>query len=454
MQRQTFSHPVSLFCVAAPADAASLAQWETHLLPLKQAGLLTFWSEQQLQAGANRMKQLSAYLDQADCILLLMSADFFASDECIAFMERALARQQAKSAVIIPLLLRSVEWQESALCSLPCLPTTGIPISQWSNQDEAFHVCLQELRSLLNLSPRPTRGPMQGKAQSDKNRERMLRRLRRSYHDLLAQSLQGITWMELGLTEKPGAVQNVTNLALRVAQQAEQLLPPGVSIIQVYENAEQELLVLGEPGAGKSTELLHLARHLVSQAEQAETALLPVILPLSSWAVKHGVLEDWMVEQIAQAYDIPRKVSQQWVEHEQILPLLDGLDEMEEEARPACIEAINVYHRAHLSPLVVCSRTAEYENAARKQRLALQSAVVVRPLTSEQVDATLDRAGEAVAGLRTALSEQPALHNLATFGGGAGSHHPTAAKLRAGHLRGPLFPAAWSNTAPTPTTSL
>src|SRR5215470_70591 len=107
-----------------------------------------------------------------------------------------------------------------------------------------------------------------------------------------------------------------------------------------------------------------------------------------------------MVEQIAQTYDIPHKVSEAWVQDEQILPLLDGLDEMEEAARPACIAAINAYHQRHLTPLVVCSRTAEYESMASSQRLRLQSAVVIRPLTSAQVEAVLVRAGEAVAGLR------------------------------------------------------
>jgi len=70
-------------------------------------------------------------------------------------------------------------------------------------------------------------------------------------------------------------------------------------------------------------------------------------LTISSWAVKQSALSGWMIEQIAQAYDIPRKVSQLWVQEEQILPLLDGLDEMQEGARPACIAAINAYHREH-----------------------------------------------------------------------------------------------------------
>lgn len=413
MQHQTFSRPVSLVSVAALADVAWIAQWETHLLPLKQAGLVTFWSERQLLAGVDRVEQLFAHLDQADCIVLFLSADFFGDDRCLMLMQRALVRKLNNAIVLIPLLLRPVEWQDSALGLLRCLPTNEVPVTQWSTQDEAFHACVQGLRSLLKLPAHRTT-PIHSGTRFNTNRERMLRRLRRSYRDLLAQSLQGMVWMELEFTGKPDAVQNVTNLALRISQQAEQSLLPGMSITQVYEDTEQELLILGEPGAGKSTELLHLAQYLVVQAEQDETCLLPVVLPLSSWAVKQAKLEDWMAEQIAMIYDIPQKVSRQWVQDEQILPLLDGLDEMEEAARPACISAINAYHRAHLTPLVVCSRTAEYESAANKQRLLLQSAVVIRPLAPLQVEAVLDRGGEAVVGLRNRLHAQPELAELAT----------------------------------------
>src|SRR5262249_26822388 len=131
------------------------------------------------------------------------------------------------------------------------------------------------------------------------NRVRMLRRLRRSYTEMMNQSLQGAAWLELGLASKPDAVQNAANLILRVGSCPEQPLPPGTSITQVYDEAEHELLILGEPGAGKSTLLLDLAQQLLVRAEQDEAHPLPVILPLSTWAVKRSALENWMAEQMS-----------------------------------------------------------------------------------------------------------------------------------------------------------
>jgi hypothetical protein len=50
-----------------------------------------------------------------------------------------------------------------------------------------------------------------------------------------------------------------------------------------------------------------------------------------------------MIEQLSHTYDVPRLLSERWVKQGRLLPLLDGLDEMEEAARPACIAAINTY---------------------------------------------------------------------------------------------------------------
>jgi NACHT domain len=220
--------------------------------------------------------------------------------------------------------------------------------------------------------------------------------------------------VELGLASRPAAVQNAASLSLRLPDQPEQPLPSHTSIIEAYGLAQQELLILGKPGAGKSTFLLELAHHLVQQAEQDAMQLLPVLLPLSSWAVSRRPLQDWLGEQITLLYGVPRSLSQQWIQAELLLPLLDGLDEMEEAARPACIAAINTYHREHLRPLVVCSRTDEYNTAAMHEQLALHNAVVVQPLLREHAKTYLATMGKPLAALRSTLNKNPLLQELST----------------------------------------
>lgn len=249
----------------------------------------------------------------------------------------------------------------------------------------------------------------------EQNRQRLSRLLRHTYETLRDTSLQEVTRIEIKLAQKADAVTSAANRLLQIDAQGERQLPAGTSVIQVYEDAQQELLILGDPGAGKSTLLVELALYLVAQVEYESEHQLPVIVPLSSWAAGRTNLENWLGEQISQIYNLPRKLSQQWVREQRFLPLLDGLDEMEETALPACIAAINTYHREHPGPLVVCSRATEYAVAAERQRLALQNAVVVQPLSLDQVNVVLTAAGPSFAGLSQMLVSNSGLQVLATM---------------------------------------
>jgi DNA polymerase III delta prime subunit len=194
-----------------------------------------------------------------------------------------------------------------------------------------------------------------------------------------------------------------------------QTIPPGTTLAQVFDQAGGELLILGEPGAGKTTQLLKLARDLLKRAKDNEAAPIPVVLMLSSWATRKLPLEQWIAEELKAKYYIPSQIGEEWVKANQLLLLLDGLDEVTPDAQPACIEAINQYYRQAHRSIVVCSRTKEYLN--QPGRLTLHTAVIVQPLSSEQIDSYLDglaAKGEEVEGLKHALHERTALSELAT----------------------------------------
>lgn len=413
MQQQTVVQMPSLVCIAAPQDLSLLASWENHLRPLQLAGQIFFWSEQMLLPGEDRLQHLLRHLDQADVIIFLVSADLFASEECFTFINYALQRCQTSSLNIIPLLIRQVAWRESPLGVFTCLPGNGIPVKMWGDEDEGWHTCVRELQRLKGLSlaqvPHSSR-----RKQEHSDRGKFLRLLRRDYQKDLDESLEHLAWLELGLNEQPDAVRNATHLSQRRPDQSERALPAGTSILEVYDEAAEALLLLGEPGAGKSTLLKALGLHLLARADTDPNHPIPVILPLSSWAEGKPMLTDWLVEQLADRYDVPRHLGKAWVHQQQILPLLDGLDEMEETARVQCIAIINAYRKATFSSLVVCSRTAEYQASSVRHRLALQQAVLIQPLTQEQVLQTVQQAGTALAALGKALMKSEELRELAT----------------------------------------
>ena len=197
-----------------------------------------------------------------------------------------------------------------------------------------------------------------------------------------------------GLVERPGAES--------------QPLAAEQSLADVFDEEGGSLLVLGEPGSGKTTSLLELARGLLLRAEADPRRPVPVVFNLSSWKEPHTTLDTWLVDELSAQYQIPKKIGRAWLAASRLLPLLDGLDELAVPRRAACVEAINRFSQeAGLVGVVVCCRLAEYIDLPN--RLSLNAAVRLLPLSDEQVHSYLAALGERLAGLRTLLQRDSAL---------------------------------------------
>jgi energy-coupling factor transporter ATP-binding protein EcfA2 len=244
------------------------------------------------------------------------------------------------------------------------------------------------------------------------NRRRMLEQVRRFWiAGVLEQSLSQEVLLDLHLQTDPQAISFVGPRLLAQTDREPQPLPPGTTIAQVYREAHQRLLILGAPGAGKTTLLLDLARTLLDQAERDERCPLPVVFNLSSWAQQRLPLERWLVQELRDQYGVGRRLAQQWVRANAILPLLDGLDEVAAPQRAGCVQAINTFCREHgTEGIVVCSRVADY--AAIGERLALDAAVLLQPLDDAQIDHYLAWVGQPLAGVQAVLAQDADLRDL------------------------------------------
>src|SRR5258708_9872585 len=113
----------------------------------------------------------------------------------------------------------------------------------------------------------------------------MLERVQAIWIDgVLEPSVQGAAQIALALENKPNAVVTPLWHVLREYDTTGRLSSADVSIVQVYNQANGEVLILGEPGAGKSTLLLELTRDLLERVRRDETYPIPVGFNLSSWA--------------------------------------------------------------------------------------------------------------------------------------------------------------------------
>jgi len=188
--------------------------------------------------------------------------------------------------------------------------------------------------------------------------------------DVLQPSLPHDMLLDLGLTERPAMIARTLDLYVQPPDRAGQVQAPGTRLVDVFDRLDRALLILGAPGAGKTTLLLTLAQDLLIRAAQDPEHPIPVVFPLSSWAAQQRPLAEWLVEALHEQYQVYPETGRVWVETDQILPLLDGLDEVAPERRDACVEAINTFRQDHgLLPLVVCSRIADYEALTTRLRL-------------------------------------------------------------------------------------
>lgn len=140
-------------------------------------------------------------------------------------------------------------------------------------------------------------------------------------------------------------------------------LSPSKPIVEIFKEANRRLLILGEPGSGKTTELLKLAQALGEAAENNPKEPIPFIFELSAWRGERML--DWMVGEIVAQYGLNPKLCREWLIFDRIVPLLDGLDELGEERAKEAIRAIDAlqenYHHQQKA-LVICCRVKDYEN--------------------------------------------------------------------------------------------
>jgi eukaryotic-like serine/threonine-protein kinase len=232
--------------------------------------------------------------------------------------------------------------------------------------------------------------------------------------NVLEASVHHATLLDPPVRMEPGAVEEIPwRRYLEAAGQPAGFLPPDRPIGQVFGDVGEMLLILGEPGAGKTTTLLTLARECVERAERDPAAPVPVVLNLSSWTEGRPFF-DWLVEELskpANGYNVGSTLARRWLNDHWLLLLLDGLDEVPENRRAACVQALHAYVQEHGVPgLAVCCRSREY--VALPVRLSIGAAVSLLPLEQARIDAYLDAAGPEADGLRAALARSEELREL------------------------------------------
>ncbi|WP_406397820.1 NACHT domain-containing protein [Streptomyces sp. NBC_00879] len=149
-------------------------------------------------------------------------------------------------------------------------------------------------------------------------------------------------------------------------------------IVEVYRSIpSRRLVVLGAAGSGKT--ILALRFVLDSLGARASGDPVPVIFGLGAWDPTATSLRDWMCGQLLRDYPglaAPAAhggtLADALVDADQILPVLDGFDEMASGLRRAALQALT----STATPLLLTSRPAEYTMAVSETDVLTAAAVI------------------------------------------------------------------------------
>ena len=132
-------HIINLFFSHSYRDRHFRRKLEKHLAVLQREGLIADWHDREIAAGDEWKSEIDRHLLSADIVLLLVTADFIASDYCWSEeIKKVLERHQRGEARVIPVILKPCSWGNTPFGGLQAVPKSARPVTSWPSQDEAF----------------------------------------------------------------------------------------------------------------------------------------------------------------------------------------------------------------------------------------------------------------------------------------------------------------------------
>ncbi|MER6606189.1 NACHT domain-containing protein [Streptomyces sp. NPDC000927] len=154
------------------------------------------------------------------------------------------------------------------------------------------------------------------------------------------------------------------------------------------------LVITGAPGSGKTVLALHLM--LLLLADRTPGGPVPVRLSLSTFDPGATKLDDWLADQLVRVHRLRPAAAVALVRARLVLPVLDGLDEMDAREDPglgsraaAALEAMNSYlHGTVKGQLVLTCRTDPYAALERVGLWAQDASLIkIAPVSTAAAEA-------------------------------------------------------------------
>jgi internalin A len=146
---ETNTNTKSVFFSYSHKDEVLRDELETHLKLLQRQGVISTWHDRKILPGSEWDREIDRDLERARIILLLVSADFMASDYCWdTEVQMAMQRHESKQAFVIPIMLRSCDWKNAPFAKLQGLPRDMKAVTLWKDRDAAWTNVASGIRTI------------------------------------------------------------------------------------------------------------------------------------------------------------------------------------------------------------------------------------------------------------------------------------------------------------------
>lgn len=151
-EKKTFNpKKVKIFISYSHKDENIKEHIDIHLASLKRSDRVEVWNDRKIGIGSEWDDTIKKELELSDLILLIVSADFIASDYIWQVeIKKAIERHRKGLAVVIPIFARPCDFSEMPFAKLQGLPKDAKPISTFLNTDEAYSEISKAIKEFIN----------------------------------------------------------------------------------------------------------------------------------------------------------------------------------------------------------------------------------------------------------------------------------------------------------------
>jgi len=370
--------PVEVFYSYSHKDEALRDELENHLSILNQEGIISGWHDRKLAAGDEWDGVIKEELNTADIILLLVSSDFIASKYCSGIeVKRAMERHEAKEACVIPVILRPVRWQKAPFSKLTAFPKDAKPVTEWNNQDSAFvdiaggieaaaERLIAERKERLQKADTIALEVLPGYAKKYRENHGQIKLLRMAQAVDLETIYTRVRFLD---QYNPYCSEKDLEQFFRGRDRSQMRNAKELDGFTAV-NENPYLMVLGAPGAGKSTFLRRVGLEALKVGTSAESLFkhrcIPVFLELKKFKSDPVDIPQAITKELnSLGFNTPATAITKALEEGKFLVLFDGLDEVPKDNLNGVMEAIQAFVKQYDKNRFIAScRIAAYRSSS------------------------------------------------------------------------------------------